>query len=289
MPTISFLILTFNSENYIGRLLESLDVLVGEKIKKKKYEVVVVDNHSTDKTREILKNYSFIRLVNNNSNVGYAKGINIAVAASKGKYLVVVNPDAYLKEADFEKVISEFEKNNSLGIAGLKIEDENGNSEKSAGSFFNPFTFLLYSLGLEWLAGVRFSPKKAARVDYVSGGFVVFKREVFEALRGFDEEFFMYVEDMDICYRARKIGFSSYFLPYATIVHKGQGSSNREFAIRNIYKGLIIYYKKHSSALMLLYVKSLLRLKAQLIIFLGRIFGNNQLVSIYQQALKSIQ
>ena len=93
---------------------------------------------------------------------------------------------------------------------------------------------------------------------------------------------------MDICFRAKKAGFTTMFLPYCAIEHKGQGSSSREFAIINIFKGLVLFYKKHGSFFEELYVRNLLSIKAALIIFVGSILGKRDTVTTYLNALKSI-
>jgi len=122
----------------------------------------------------------------------------------------------------------------------------------------------------------------------VSGGFVAIRGEVFKQLNGYDADYFMYVEDMDLCFRAKELGFKTIYMPCAVIRHQGQGSSNREFAIVNIYKGIQIFNSKHSSFFMQQYVKNLLSLKAALIIFIASVFGRRTLVETYQKALKNI-
>ena len=114
------------------------------------------------------------------------------------------------------------------------------------------------------------------------------RSDVFRNLGGFDENYFMYVEDMDLCLRAKKENYKTYFSPSAIILHKGQGSSSRSFAIKNIYKGLIYFNKKHGNNLSLLLIKSLLVFKASVLVLLGKIINNKYLVLSYKEALKSI-
>lgn len=294
MPKISFLILTYNSSLYIERLLDSLFEKLGDEIKEGLVEIIIEDNNSSDDTVEIIYDYIsdkkaekiFVAVAKNNN--GYAKGINNAAKRANGELLVIINPDAELLEFDSKKILSEFLENPRLAVAGLKIVDFEGKDEKTAGKFFTPLTFLAFSLGLEDRIGLRYSPTTKTKVDFVSGGFVVFRKESFEKLGGYNEEYFMYVEDMDICYRARKLGMEVYFLPYATIRHKGQGSSSREFAIVNIYKGLQAFYNNNASPLSAFYIKNLLSIKAALIIFIGALLGKKELVVTYSKALKTI-
>lgn len=288
MP-ISILILTFNSSKYIRELLDSIYKILDKEIAKKEIEIILFDNASTDNTFSLVSVYGRgIVIKKSTKNLGYAKGINKAVKEAKGELLIVINPDSKIVDFDKEKIISEFTDNKKLAIAGLRVEGFDGVKEKTAGKFFNPFSFLLYAFGLEGIIGTRFSPRKASLVDFVSGGFVVFRKEFFNILQGYDEDYFMYVEDMDICYRAKKLGYKTAFLPYGTIYHKGQGSSDRGFAIAGIYKGLKIFYRKHYPS-QLQYVIYLLVIKAKLIIFLGGLTGRRDLSASYKKALLELK
>ncbi len=292
MPTISFLILTYNSSSYIKRLLDSIFSVLHSEIERGEVEIIVEDNASHDNTVKVVEEYKKskknIVLYVSKENKGYASGINNAARKAGGKLLVVVNPDSELVSFNFKEIVGEFENNKKLAVAGLKIVDFEGNNEKTAGTFFNPLSFLAFSLGFEKHLGLRYSPKEKTPVDFTSGGFVVFRKDAFEKLGGYDEDYFMYVEDMDICYRAKKAGFLVCFLPYGVLRHKGQGSSSREFAIVNIYKGLQTFHTKHGSFLMTFYVKNLLTFKAALIIFIGAILGKKELVATYTKALHTI-
>lgn len=305
MPKISFIILTYNSTRFLEPLFNSIFEKVGEEIKSGKYELIVVDNNSPDNCFEQIKKYfkkynglvcdvsknhdlkKPIKILNSGGNCGYAKGINMGAKYATGEVLLIMNPDSELLYDDFDKVYSEFNSNEKLAVAGLKLIGNHG-IEKTAGKFLNPLTFLFYSLGLEDIFSLRYASRNKEKVDFVSGGFTAIKRDVFDKLNGYDEDYFMYVEDMDLCYRAKKRGYEIYYLPYATIKHQGQGSSSREFAIVNIYKGLGMFYNKHSSHSMRNYVKGLLSIKAMLIVFLGTIFGKKEWVKTYMKAYKAL-
>lgn len=295
MP-ISFLILTFNSSSYVNSLLDSLSKRIDTGVKKGEYEIIIVDNNSSDDTVHKISKYlsekkeweGHVNFEKSKTNAGYASGINLASQKAQGDILVIINPDAELLEADFDALIDRFETDKKLGIVGLRLVDTLGTSEKTAGKFYNPLTFLLYCFGMEDLFSLRFAPGNTTQVDFVSGGFVAIRKDLFDRLGGYDKDYFMYVEDMDLCFRASETGFKTIYMPCAVIRHQGQGSSNREFAIVNIYKGLQIFYSKHSSFFMQQYVKNLLSLKAALIIFIASILGRRTLVATYQKALKNI-
>lgn len=288
MP-FSFIILTYNSASYIKEFLDSIFKVLETEIRNGKIELILYDNNSTDDTVKIAESFgTSLTIKRSSENLGYAKGINKATLLAKGEYIVVLNPDAKLIEFDSEKIIEEFEKDKLLAIAGLPMEDYSGKSEKTAGNFFNHFTFLMYSLGLESASGIRFASPSKRVVDFVSGGFVVFRKKIFEELSGYDEDYFMYVEDMDICFRAKRAGYKVMYLTCAKLQHKGQGSSNREFAITNIFKGLLHFYKKNKAGINPFYIRCLLRFKAALIIFVGHLFGKKETAQIYKKALKTL-
>lgn len=295
MP-ISFLILTYNSSSYIYPLLDSLSEKIDSKLKKGDFEIVIVDNDSSDDTIQKISKYlsekkeweGHVQFEKSKENLGYASGINLAAKKANGEILVIINPDSQLLESDFEALIDRFQTDNKLGVVGLRLVDSKGQDEKTAGKFYNAVTFFLFAIGLENIFSLRFAPKKTTTVDYVSGGFVAIRGEVFKQLNGYDADYFMYVEDMDLCFRAKELGFKTIYMPCAVIRHQGQGSSNREFAIVNIYKGIQIFNSKHSSFFMQQYVKNLLSLKAALIIFIASAFGRRTLVETYQKALKNI-
>lgn len=290
MLSVSFLILTYNSESSISRFLDSL-VSVLKTNSNTASEIIIVDNKSLDNTRAVIrkhKNFSSFQFFELSENLGYAKGINFAASHAKGELIIVINPDSVINSLSLEDIISEFSQNKKLGVAGLIIENQKGERELSAGNFFNPFTLFLYSLGMESKIGLRFSPNEKKSVDYVSGGFTVIRKEHFDKIGGFDEDYFMYVEDMDLCFRMKENGYEVFFLPVGSITHEGQGSSNREFAIINIYKGLKTFYSKNKGFLESEYAKSLLSLKAALIIFIASVFGKKEQAATYSKALKAI-
>ncbi len=290
MPKISFLILTYNSEAHIEKLLESLSGFFDEQIKKGMVEIVLVDNHSQDKTLEKITDYRLkikdLKIVKNKENLGFAKGINIAVSKSSGEYVVIINPDTQYKGGDIFEAVKLFDADGKIGVIGGKIINREGKYEKSAGRFLMPFEVVFMSLGLDELFGVRSSPSNIRQVDFVSGGFMIVKKDLFEKLGGFDENLFMYMEDMEFCFRVKKEGLKVLFDPYVEIVHESHGSSSRAFAIKNIYKGMLYFHKKHGTSLSYSLVKIMLMGKARLLVAFGKIVNNKYLTDTYSQALR---
>jgi GT2 family glycosyltransferase len=141
-------------------------------------------------------------------------------------------------------------------------------------------------IGAEVFLGIRKSPNSISKVDWVSGGCMMVKKSLFEKLSGFDENFFMYIEDMEFCYRAKKIGYATYFYSDAKVLHKELGSGNRSFAIINIYKGISHFYAKHKNYFQYIVAKTLLKVKAKTAIIVGILTGNVTLIKTYTSALK---
>ncbi len=287
MPDISVIILTYNSENYIGKLLKSLSVKYGSEIDSGKIEVIVADNNSGDSTLSKAKEMKNVTVINNGDNFGFAKGINLASKKAKGKFFLFINPDSEFIAGDIFLLMQKFD-DNRVAVVGGEILASNGERELSTGSFYNSFNTFLLSLGLEEKLGVRLSPRKDREVDFVSGGFMMVRRDVWEKLHGFDENFFMYVEDMEFCYRVKKQKLKARFSNAATIRHVGHGSGSRGFAIENIYKGLLYFHKKHKGTLSYSLVKTMLLTKAFLLVLVGKLSNNEYLDKTYSRAIKQL-
>lgn len=276
----SILILTYNSSAYISNLLKSIKDFV------KDSEVLVIDNASSDTTVETVKKFNNVKVIESGKNLGFAGGYNFGAKNTKSKYALFLNPDTLFKKGNLSDLIKVFKENPKAAVVGGKLIGRDGKVEKSAGKFFTLIPTILIALGLDEKFGIRFSPEKVEKVDFVSGGFMMVDLRVFSSLSGFDEEFFMYIEDMDFCYRVKKAGGEVYFTPDVVIEHLGHGSSNRSFAIVNIYKGLLYFHKKNFGNMNYQIVRLALYFKAKAVYLLGRITNNSYYVSTYGQVIK---
>ena len=284
---ISVIILTYNSQNYIGKLLTSLVLRYKTEIDNRRLEVIVADNNSSDNTVNKAKETKNITVINNGDNYGFARGINLASKKAKGNFLLFINPDGEFLKGDIFSMKQKFD-DNKVAVVGGEILTTTGKRELSAGRFYNFFNTAILSLGLEEKIGVRQSPNKEKYVDFVSGGFMMVRRDVWEQLSGFDEKFFMYVEDMEFCYRVKKQKLKVLFTSAATIKHVGQGSGSRSFAIENIYKGLVYFHKKHKGTLSYSLVKTMLLVKASILVLIGKLSNNENLDKTYSKAIKQL-
>jgi GT2 family glycosyltransferase len=286
MPKISIITLTYNSAAHINTFLQSIERLFGGGIKSGDIEIVVVDNASQDRTLDEIKKAGVkVKTIENRVNMGFSRGINVGAKNAKGDYILIINPDAVFKSGDILNTIKLFKNDRNLGVIGGKILNKNGHSEKSAGKFLKTFEIALMSLGIDEALGIRSSPDSFKEVDFVSGGFMIVNRNLFNSLGGFDEYLFMYIEDMEFCYRIRKRGLKVVFDPEIVIIHESHGSSNRAFAVKNILKGLLYFQKKHGSKTSYLLTKSLLTVKSRSLQLIGIIINNRYLKDAYSGAL----
>lgn len=254
-------------------------------------ELIIVDNNSQDNSVEFLnseikkKKYKNVRLIPNAFNNGFGAGNNLGVSKSKGKFVALLNNDTLVKDDGLVRMAGYMESHPHIAILGGQLRNTDGSLQASAGKFYTPWRVVLLLLGLQKYGLLDRSPGEIERVDWVKGGLMMFRREIFEKINGFDEKIFMYTEDMEICYRAKLLGYQTYFYPGVMVLHAEHGSSSRAFAIVNIYKNLLYFYEKHRSRAEYMLVKLLLRTKAKFLIAAGKLTHSSYLTDTYEKAL----
>jgi hypothetical protein len=287
---LSIIILSYNTKDLILSCIESIIEQYRKELEKNRIEIIVVDNNSADDSVSAiaslpLKNFS-IKLILNKENVGFGRGANIGAKTAKGKYILFLNSDTQAEDNGFLKMADFLEKNPKVAILGGKLHNADGSAQPSTGKFYNLPYLVIMLLGLERLGFLRSSPDKIRKVDWVSGACIMVRQSVFEKLTGFDEKLFMYMEDMEICFRAQKLGFATYFYLNVKLMHKSLGSSNKTFAIINIYQGVLHFYSKHKNYFQYVTAKALLKIKAKTAILVGIFTGNSSLIKTYGEAIR---
>ena len=277
---VSIIILSYNTESLLSDCLQSVfSVTKGEDA-----EVIVVDNASSDQSVAMVrKDFPQVKLIANKTNVGFSKGSNIGAKHAKGEFLCFLNSDTLLTSFVTKKIDSLFE-DAKVGVVGGILENEEKTRQRSYGSYyFLPQLFAMLFFGDN---GKEISlESKQETVDWVSGGFMITRRELFERLSGFDETFFMYIEDMEFCYRVHKIDLAVLYDSSFRAIHKEQGSSNRDFAITQIYTGIVIFYQKHLPSQVTI-AKFFLLAKAYMVIVYAFVTRNPTLKQRYQKAVQ---
>lgn len=288
MLNLSIIILNYNTKDLTLRCLESIFNHYLRKIEGGQIEVILVDNASSDGSVEKIKNSKFakkINLIESRENLGFAKGNNLGAQHAKGEYLLFLNSDTEVKDIGFERMTLFLKENPNVGILGGKLYFPDGKIQPSVGKFYNLINLFLMLFGAERLGALRESPNKITKVDWVSGACVMIRKNIFRKIGGFDKKIFMYMEDVELCYSAKKIGFDTYFYPNLSLLHKERGSSNKTFAIVNIYKGVIYFYKKHKPGWQYKTAKLFLLVKALISIAIGTLTFNKNLVKTYKSAI----
>lgn len=257
----------------------------------KKMEIIVVDNGSTDGSEQMIKEeFSEVKLIKNRENFGFSKANNQAFQHSQGEYILLLNSDTEVINEGVKHLLDFMKENKEVDIAGGKLFNQDGTPQPSCGPFYSlPVSFLMLFLKGDKFKVTRWSPKKVCEVDWVSGACLMAKRGVFEKI-SFDENIFMYMDEIELLYRAKKAGFKVFFNPKARFFHLGAASSEeKKTPVLNIYVGLLYFYKKHHPGWRLFFLKLMLKAKAYGAYFFGRLTGNNYLKKTYAEALTLVR
>ena len=283
MAEVSAVVVNYNAG---PDLLDSLRS-IGAALPERDWDAVVVDNASSDGSAHIPSDLApRVRVIANAQNVGFARGVNQGVAATTGEFVLILNPDCQLGPGAGEALLADIRKSPRYAIAGPRILDPNGNIQGSARGDPDMLTGLFGRTG--WLRralprlGVSrrnvidpvMSDNESAAVDWVSGACMLARRDALAAVGGFDERYFLYWEDADLCRRLRAKGYEVRHVPAAVAVHKvGVSSRSSEAdAIRAFHESAYLYYATHVApsatmkralARLLLRARCWLRLRAQ--------------------------
>ncbi|MGC9001061.1 glycosyltransferase family 2 protein [Caldisericum sp.] len=251
----SIILVTYNSEDFIRECLESIYNTI--KNTKFSFEVIVVDNNSQDATVKMLRDFPEVKLIKNKENLGFSRANNLAFENSKGKILFFLNPDTKIISSEiFEEVYKIFSTNSGIGAIGVKLVDEKGKAALSGFSFEPWWSAILSLLSMQFIDFRIIKDEHLLKkinnlnhpveVDWVSGGAMFISREVYSKVSGFDSNFFLYSEDVDICKRIKDRGLKILFLPYIYVLHyTSHSSKNFERRIDYRYRSLLLYAAKH--------------------------------------------
>ncbi len=223
-------------------------------------QVVIVDNGSTDGSLDELASTALpLKIIRNTENKGFAAACNQGAQGSRADYLLFLNPDTrlFIDSLSVPLAFMEAAQNQSVGICGIQLIDEHEEISRSCTRFPTPRMFYSKIFGLDRLFPGFFQShfmeewghRENREVDHVIGAFFLMRRRLFQQLNGFDERFFVYLEDLDLSLRARKSGWTSYYLADARAYHKGGGTSEQVKAMRLFYslRSRILYGYKHFS------------------------------------------
>jgi hypothetical protein len=295
---LSIIILSWNTKDLLKDCLHSI---VDTKKNNKKYEIIVVDNGSTDQSVDWVKQFSpekdniKLKLIENKENLGFAKGNNQAVKQAKGNYILLLNSDTIILDQAVDKTLKFMALNKNVDIAGCKLLNKDKTIQPSVGKFPSlayVFKMLYLDRLLKQTGGAwsMTSPIKTQEVDWITGAFMMAKKEAFDQIGGLDENIFMYFEEVEWCYRASQADKNIFFYPNAKIIHLGGGSSTsgKTGPILHIYQGIDYFYQKHKPKWQQTLVKIMLKTKAAGTYLLGLLSNNQYLKKTYGQAFKLV-
>ena len=219
------------------------------------FPTIVVDNASTDKSCDGLQGLGNVALITAEENLGFGKACNLGASQVEADYVLFLNPDAAVFPDTIERAMSVMDdpENADVGICGVQLVDKSGQIARGCARFPSPLTFLVESIGL-----ARFFPRlgllmsdwshdRTKRVDHVIGAFFLVRAKLLSDLGGFDERFFLYLEDLDFSLRSHQAGWKSLYLADVQAFHKGGGTSDQIKARRLFYvlRSRLLYADKH--------------------------------------------
>lgn len=255
---LSVIIVNYNVKEFLQNLLHSIEKASANLSK----EIIVVDNASDDGSVEVIREkFPYVNLIENKINAGFGKANNQGLAIAKGKYILFINPDCIVSEDTLDKMISFFGGHSDCALAGCKILNSDGTLQLACRrSFPGPWTSFTKVTGLSNLFPksrifARYNltyldENKTYEVDAVSGSFMMMRKTVYDNVGGFDEQFFMYGEDLDLCYRIQKAGHKVFYVHSTQVIHyKGESTKRSNLdETKLFYDAMHLFVKKHLSS-----------------------------------------
>jgi len=259
MPDVSILIANYNSKDNLNNCISSII----ESIREHSYEMIVVDDASSDGSADIVhEKYPQAKVIKNRVNLGYVKSNNIGMRASSGRYVMSLNNDTKVSGRAVDSLIDFMDKNPDAGAVGPKLLNSDGSVQLQARRGFPTLlNSLFYFSGLNglfpknrFMGGYLLTyldDRSVVEVDSLCGAAMIVRREVIDKVGLMDENYFMYGDDIDWCYRIKKAGWKVYYVPEAEIIHYGGRGGSRRRSFRNILKfhrAMAVFYGKHYSS-----------------------------------------
>jgi GT2 family glycosyltransferase len=253
---LSVIILNYNVRYFVEQCVLSVQAA----LQHIEGEIIVIDNNSSDDSCQMMKiRFPHIKLIENKENTGFPNGNNIGVAEAKGEYICILNPDTVVAEDTFTKLLNSqpATRNPQLGIIGCKLIDGTGNFlPESKRGIPTPWVAFTKIFGL-----YKFFPKvqlfnqyyaqhltenQSGKVDILVGAFMVMKRDLYNQVGGFDENCFMYSDDIDLSYMVLKNGKTNYYFAETTVIHyKGESTVKDGTYMKRFQEAMDYFYSKH--------------------------------------------
>ncbi|HEY5123355.1 MAG TPA: glycosyltransferase [Ignavibacteria bacterium] len=279
MYDVSIVIVNYNVRDLVDNCISSI---YSANNKNHKIEIFFVDNNSIDGSVKYIKEkYPEVKVISNDKNIGFSKANNIALKQASGEYILILNPDTVLEEGTFSKMINFCEQNKDTGAVTSKLILSNGKLDSACKRSFPTFSVALPRIfGLSKLFPkskifgkynlTYLDENKTYEIDSVCGAFMFIPKKILDVTGFFDEDYFMYGEDLDLCFKIKKNGFKVYYYPEVTTIHyKGESTRKTHLSyVNNFYGAMRIFIQKNFTG-----VPRILSLVAQFGIYNRSFFG----------------
>ena len=252
MVKLSIVIVNYNSSNLLKRCLTSLY----QSNPSTPFEVLVVDNGSADNSAGMVKEeFPQVMLIENRENLGFARGNNQASQRCRGELILFLNPDTVILPGSIDTLVEVMQKEKGVGILGCRLLNEDGTLQLSWGrmvnltnEFWQRFISRRYEKGSRLIK--HYIQRKSGQPHHphwVTGACMLTRRDALEAVGYFDQNFFMFLEDVDLCHRVRKRGWEVLYTPSAEVIHlRGKSmETNPKKAMKAYRKSQLYFYRKH--------------------------------------------
>lgn len=249
---LSIIIVSWNVKELLKKNLKE----IFQNTKNIKFEIFVIDNNSQDKTVEMIKKeFPQVNLIVNNYNVGFAKANNQGIKKAKGKYILLLNPDMKVLDNTLENMVNWMNKNKNVGVSGCHLIDNNNRTISHVRKFPTLFDQLMIVLKIPHIFPKvlnkylmkDFNYNKEVEVDSIRGAFFMIRREVIEKLKGLDERYFIWFEEVDYCKQIKNAGWKIIYTPTAKCIDyvgKSFSQVNRGITQKYFRDSMLKYFKK---------------------------------------------
>ena len=243
---MTIVIVSYNSRELLRACLASIESEGCD-------QVTVVDNTSSDGSDElVMREFPWVQLIKNKKNDGYGAAANLAIASCSSEYILLLNSDTLLQPGTLQALCEYLDQHPQVAIVGPSLVNPDRTSQASCFPFPTPLQIIRKETSLSkiWPDDLsNGSPCFAQGVPWVLGAALAIRRSAFESVGEFDRSFFMYYEEVDLCYRLNKAGWQTHFMPGAPVTHIGAASTKqyRAAMAQQFYKSLCYFYQQHYS------------------------------------------
>jgi len=251
---LSVIILNYNVRYFLEQCVRAVQTAIQDL----DAEIIVVDNDSSDDSCAMIKSeFPDILLIQNTTNVGFTKGNNIGVAQAQGEFICILNPDTVVAEDTFSKLVAFAQNKSQLGMVGCQLIDGSGQflpeSKRGIPTPWVAFTKItgLYKFFPSWSICTKYYaqhllPNQTGEVEILVGAFLFMRKEVYTEVGGFDENCFMYADDIDLSYSLLKKGYVNWYFAETTVIHyKGESTLRDHNYMLRFQEAMQFFYRKH--------------------------------------------